>query len=247
MHSNWLHKANIDNLTDLWKKYGYRPYASGYGNGFNASLSWPHRYWFDWGYPVDELNNMDKVLTGLPRQAIVPVWPEGAEKTGYLEQQLIANGFVVAFDQAAMCLCLDNEANIANLSDDIEKVTEPQQVDTWAMISGQAFGYEIDAAVIRKVTQDPNIMLMMGYHAGQPASTAMLYQTADIIGVHQVGVVPRFQRQGLANVMMLHVLNQCQVWHGRYVTLQASVAGGVLYQRLGFQSQFTIRNYQRGY
>ncbi len=71
------------------------------------------------------------------------------------------------------------------------------------------------------------------------------YKTGDTIGIHQVGVKPCFQGQGIARHLMAALLMRCQNWQAKRAVLQASSAGLPLYQSLGFNSQFIIKSYQQ--
>lgn len=245
MNLKALNKANIDNLTGLWKKMGTQPSARPSMKLLNASLSWPNRYWFDWDTDTYQISAMQDFPIELPRNSIIPIWGGVAESTDYFEQILIENGFAVVFEQTAMYLNLESYVAIENQTSHIARIHSQQDIETWAHVSGAAFGYEIDVSVIHNIADDPNIQLFMAYNEGQAAATAMLYKTADIIGVHQVGVAEEYQRKGIAYSLMQYVIEACNTWQGKFVTLQASEAGEVLYKRLGFKPQFIIRNYQR--
>ncbi|MCW9047510.1 MAG: hypothetical protein OQK46_05470, partial [Gammaproteobacteria bacterium] len=66
MELNELNKANIDNLTSLWKKMGVQPGSSlSTVKNFNKSLSWPHRCWFDWEINTQEISSIDNIIPHL--------------------------------------------------------------------------------------------------------------------------------------------------------------------------------------
>lgn len=245
MDINALNKANIENLTGLWKKMGTQPCSSFLVKALYASSSWPDRYWFDWNTDTNQISALDQILIQLPQHSIIPVWDGAEGNAKRLEQTIIENGFELSFQQMAMYLNLDNYIAVKHQPTNIQRIHTRQDIETWAKISGLAFGYEIDVAVIHKIADDPAIQLLLAYSEGQAAGTVLLYKTADIIGVHQVGVIEQYQRKGIAYSLMQHVLEVSNAWQGKYITLQASEAGEVLYSRLGFKQQFVIRNYHR--
>lgn len=241
MNAQALNKANIDNLTRLWKNYGHRAVSA----GVYASLSWPHRCWVDWDADTRLRPGCDEFFATLPAHSTIPIWEDAWGDAQRLEQTLAECGFATAFEQTAMYLPLHGQAVAAQSCVVIERIQAPGDIQTWARICGLAFGYEIDVSVIFNIADNPNIRLYLAYCDGQAAATAMLYKTADIVGIHQVGVAPGQQGKGLAQSLMRYVIHVAAAWRGRYITLQASAAGERLYHRLGFKRQFIIRNYQR--
>jgi GNAT superfamily N-acetyltransferase len=95
------------------------------------------------------------------------------------------------------------------------------------------------------VADDSDVQILLVYHEGQPAATAMLHKTVEIIGVHLIGVPKRFGGKGIAYLLMQHVIESCHAWGGKYITLQSSAAAESIYRRLGFNEQFIIRSYRR--
>jgi GNAT superfamily N-acetyltransferase len=245
MDINSLNKANIDNLTGLWKQMGTQPSPSLVIQELNASKSWPNRYWFDWGTDTNKISDLDETLDQLPSQAVFPVWDESAEIELRLKQLIFKNGFRVSFEQTAMYLCLTKQKSVALPSMDIKQIHSTQDIETWTDIASESFGYQIDASSILNVADDSDVQILQVYHEDHPAATAMLHKTGEIIGVHLVGVPKRFRGKGIAYLLMQHVIESCHTWGGKYVTLQSSAAAESIYKRLDFKEQFTIHSYRR--
>ena len=245
MDTNSLKKANIDNLTGLWKKMGTQPAPSLMIQELNASKSWPHRYWFDWGIDTNKISELDEALDQLPSQAVFPVWYESAEIELRLKQLIFKNGFRGIFEQTAMHLCMTKHKLEALPSMDIKQIHSTQDIETWTDIASESFGYQIDVSSILNVADDSDVQILQVYHEDHPAATAMLHKTGEIIGVHLVGVPKRFRGKGIAYLLMQHVIESCHAWGGKYVTLQSSAAAESIYKRLGFKEQFTIHSYRR--
>ncbi|WP_375057846.1 GNAT family N-acetyltransferase [Zobellella sp. DQSA1] len=238
MNNSLLDKANIDNLTALWRAMGTEPEIGGIA-GLRASRGWPHRFWFDWGHqPVFEGHE----LARLPSRALVPVWAEGSA----LERALVGQGFGVALEQRAMHLSMDGEGSRPEDGLQLSRVLTPAQVGQWAALCGRAFGYEVAAATVRRLLGVSEAGLLLASREGSAVATALLYRTGEVVGIHQVGVVPECRGQGIAHALMLQLMALAREQGGRYLTLQASAAGEGLYRRLGFEPRFPIRSYRRG-
>ncbi|WP_116473537.1 GNAT family N-acetyltransferase [Zobellella maritima] len=241
MDSNILDKANIDNLTALWRTMGAEPAVGGDLPGWHACPGWPHRYWFDWGH--EPASNW-LLPARLPDRAMVPIWAAGRDSSPF-EQTLITRGFGVCLEQRAMHLSLSDWVVEPGDALRIRSVTTSGQVTDWTRICSRAFGYAIDETVIRRISEMPGVRLLLAEREGEAVATALLYKTGSVIGVHQVGVPPEHQGQGIAYGLMHRLIAVCQGWGGRYITLQASSAGEGLYRRLGFEPRFMIRSYRR--
>jgi GNAT superfamily N-acetyltransferase len=240
-----INKANIDNLTGLWKTMGVRSNVSHAVRELNASTSWPNRYWFDWGTDTGQIATISEMLAGFPQRSITPVWDGPDQCVSLLEQTMIEHRFTVLFEQTAMYLDLVPHSASQWPAGNVARIHTPRDIETWTNIASESFGYDIDISVIHSVADDPDIQLLLAYCEGRAVATAMLYKTADVVGVHQVGVAEKYQGRGIAHSLMRQVIGTCIAWQGKYITLQASVAGEALYKRLGFRPQFSIRNYQR--
>ncbi len=234
-----LDKANIDNLTGLWQLMGLAESQA----GLQQSISWPRRCWLDWDRrgEYEALN----VPARIPPGYLCPIWDAG-EQTVALEQQLAASGFDMGLQQLAMLLPLDGKGP-GSKSDrlDLGLLEHFGDAEAWACLCGRAFGYSIDADVIKRLWQQPDVDVLWAKCDGAPVATAILYRTGSVVGVHQVGVPPEHQGKGIARELMTQLMARAQAMGAEYVCLQASAAGEPLYLSMGFQPQFTIRSYRR--
>jgi ribosomal protein S18 acetylase RimI-like enzyme len=235
---NALGKLNIDNLTGLWKKMSGEVSSQ---DPLRKCTEWPYRVWVDWG---DSTSALEKSFADLSKNAVATVWGN-VDKPSALEGLLLKASWPISFTQMAMVLALDEyavpESNVMRL----REVKTSDELSRWVAVASESFGYQVSESVIEKLMNDDSIKLLFLEREGEMVATVLLYKTGDVIGVHQVGVLPSERGQGLAYEVMLQVINECKTWQGRYVSLQASVMGLSTYQRLGFESQFEIRNYLR--
>jgi len=246
MELNELIEANIDNLTSLWKKMGVQSGTSlSTIKQLNKSLSWPNRCWFDWEINAFEISSIDNIISYLENDSIIPIWDVGDGSINRLEQLLIEGGFKVSFEQSAMFLDT-REYMVFDLPDvDVTTIKSIHDIDTWTKVAIQSFGYDIDISVIQKIASVPDVRLFLVTVDSQPAATAMIYKTGEVIGIHQMGVSEAYRGKGIAHKLMRHIIAQCIESSCKYITLQASAAGQGLYEKLGFKHQLIIRNYQR--
>jgi len=257
-----IDKANITNLTGLWKKYGSRPINGGALPLQHANIHWPHRCWLDWSrgdivYTMLGHLNDTSWLKYVPKSAILPIWPMVSDNENgdaalfeklLIEKQLQEKKWICTFEQTAMYMKLQEETACLSLTRpgfQVIPVRTSEDIKKWVDIGSEAFAYRIDLPVIENLFNDKDIQILLGWQDEQAVACALLYKTGDIIGIHQVGVKQTFQGQGIARCFMQAILAACTMWQGKYIVLQASQAGQPLYEKLGFTAQFTIKNYQR--
>ena len=259
-----IDEANLSNLTKLWHKYGSQPVEATTLPLMQANTRWPHRCWIDWKTPPDndigQLQgdvNDSRWVENIPESTIFPLWPTVSANNNrpgskfepqLIEQLLLDKHWYCAFEQTAMYLALPGDArHLPQTRPEfkVNRVVTSDDIKTWADIGSEAFAYQIDLAVIQQLVNLDDIQLLLGWENGQAIASGLLYKTGDIIGVHQVGVKQAFQGKGFAKSFMLDLIDACTQWQGKYVVLQASQAGKPLYEKLGFKSQFLIKNFQR--
>lgn len=247
-----IDKANLTNLTGLWKKYGLN------GGDKNAlalphvNARWPHRCWFDGNMLDLGCANDTLWLDNLPESSVLPIWPmiraNNGDNAEEIEARILERNWVFAFAQVAMYLELKEAATYTLPVRDgfqVLLVRMPAEARKWVEIASQAFSYIIDYSVIENVLNDKDIRVLLGTQDGRAVATALLYKTGDVIGVHQVGVKQAFRGQGISRCLMQYILNAGAQWQGKYMVLQASPSGQPLYESLNFIPQFTIKNFQR--
>jgi len=263
-------QANLSNLVGLWHKYGALRITAGGAPDMFSNSSWPHRCWLDLATPNNIVNTPSDVsFAAIEKPSIapsvapivVPIFPVLTDTTAVkyntkLEQWLITNGWQCQFEQSAMCLNLagDNRqyqnyspvTTTASRPDlTIKPVVTNDDVNNWVAIGSEAFGYQIDKAVIQPLVDDSNIELLLVSQSGINVASALLYKTGTIVGIHQIGVAQAAQGQGIARWLMQQLIERASKGQASAVVLQASMAGKPLYDSLGFKSQFVIKNYQK--
>ena len=234
-------KLNIENLTSLWAT------ASEFNHSFIANpqfsysvieaSNWPNRLWFNNDLDLEMvLNAKDQVLSKHPN-LIVPYWGI-YENHSY--QLLEKNGFTKLFEQVGMSLKIaDSFDGLCNIN--LEPIVTLDQANNWCSLFEMSFGYRILPDIL--LTTNETIGYFTVYYQNKAVGTAITYQTGNVMGVHAIGIIPEARRKGLAHQLMIILLNLSIKQGCEYVTLQASNMGKGLYLKLGFEEQFTIKNY----
>ena len=242
MDRRQLEKSNIDNLTHLWKLMGANKYEISEGNFVYASTHWPNRVWPDWGYyPTPQ--DIETVLSKIERNTqniVIPIWHTTDTQ---IDSALYKNRYRFSFEQTAMALFLRGKMEHAKNGLELKQVTTDEHAIIWTDIASQSFGYPIHAPTIQKIVGITKLKLILAYLNTIPVGTGMLFENSDVVGIHMVGVAPAYRRQGIARKIMHNFINICHKSDSAYATLQASAMAESLYERLGFEKQFSIVNF----
>ena len=84
----------------------------------------------------------------------------------------------------------------------------------------------------------------VGYHEGEPVSTAAIVVGGGAIGVYNVATLPSAQRRGFGETVMRHALAEACKEHGaERLVLQSTPAGLKLYERMGFRTVTQVAVY----
>lgn len=235
-----VNKLNIDNLTQLWNTLGsHKVTQFGY-----QSQSWPHRLWVPWSefHETDHANELiSSGVTGL-----FPVWDINSQHSKITLSQLESAGVPMYLQQTAMYIDLNSFEGDQEYPFKIVKISHAEDVALWCDIVEKSFGYSVDREVFHKVKDHPNVHLFLGMDGDQAVATALLYRTGDVIGLHQVGVLPDAGKKGIGTSITASLLSYAKKQGCSLLTLQASASGRNLYIRLGFEEQFEIKTFKLG-
>lgn len=238
MTQEQLNLANIHNLTLLWKNMGAEKIA----DNLYRSLNWPNRLWLEPGAEIQTLLRHTASPEALYK---IPVWGMEENQAATLISKLEAEGYTESFAQMAMSLDLHHSDLKRNSVFSCDIIRNKTDILQWVTINENAFGYSIDPHVIQHIATDPNTTLFLHRINQKPVAAAMTFIDSDVAGIHMVGVLPEYRRQGIARKVMDAVLFFIGEAGTRYCTLQASPFGRKLYLELGFKEDFLIRTYQR--
>lgn len=233
--------SNIENLTSLWKTVS-QPFGSYHSEAnFNYSLiensEWPNRLWFD--RDVDEKSislAKEKVVESAVKMTI-PYWDiYGTNSYEFLEEM----GFKIKFEQIGMSKKIEHLYTGLN-GVNLKKVSTSKEAELWSLLFSKSFGYLINPMLLNEFQEGTNYYI--AYHQNEAVGTGILHTTKNVSGIHSVGIIPEQRRKGYAEQIMKLLINKSIEIDSEYVTLQSSNMGKGLYLKLGFEEQFTIKNY----
>ena len=242
-------QANIDNLTSLWRAVS-KPFNAihtmpDYEYSYIKDSSWPNRIWLKPATKPLTPELLEKIqiqLASIPTTLRFPRFDTPTNPITTNENQLLqANGFALLFDQIGMTLELTHDYEVdTNL--DIIHITTEAQAKQWTDIYPSSFDHYIHPKILLAAK---GVDFYLATLNNQPIGTALLYTQPQqkVSGFHCLGIIPSARRCGHAEQLMRYLLNIAINQGSRYATLQASPLGQKIYQRLGFQSQFTLKNY----
>jgi GNAT superfamily N-acetyltransferase len=258
MEKKFMHidSANLDNLTQLWQRYGARSLYENDQLQLCENISWPNRIWADMASPVSA-SSLEQTAKNAPATALFPLWPAMTEN-GSAAPQVTVDALVrqsrdwqPTVQHTAMALQLDkqlpiNTQTVARYPIHITCLSGDTDIAAWVATGSKAFGYTIDANVIVPLLACEDTQILLAYNEdSQPVATGLLFKTGDAVGIHQIGVPADHQGKGYATQMMRFLIQCAEKWQADYVVLQASEAGRPVYQKLGFVDQFLITYLQR--
>ncbi len=90
--------------------------------------------------------------------------------------------------------------------------------------------------------QRADVIMIVGYVDGDPATGAMAVIEGDLAGVYWVGTKPEYGRRNLASKVTNQVAYLGSEMGCTWSVLQASVQGGPVYQRMGY----TVEGFYQG-
>lgn len=191
MGKNTLNKLNIDNLTQLWRTLGSQKVTE-YGY---QSDSWPHRVWVPW----NEFHKTDHAshLISSEASGLFPVWNSQSHYSQSMVSRLQDSGAAMYLQQMAMYIDLNNYDSTPNCPLQIEKISNSEDITTWCDIVEKSFGYSVSKEVFNNIVDHPDVHLFLGMDEDKPVATSLLYKTGDVMGLHQVGVLPSVRKKDL--------------------------------------------------
>lgn len=245
-----LAEAHFANLHDLFRAMCRLPGSEiEEGPSFSRHLAPPANPMFKgmWGAPADG-SSAPLVAEGVAwfrsRQAPMAFWwTEGTPSPGLLGA-LSAEG-LVPFETGAPVMGARIEdlrwgaPRPADLR--VELVEDRAALDEWSRMFVESFDIPafaaqawVDATLAFGIDAAPWRM-MVGRIAERPVASAMLFCSAGVAGLIQMGVVPAARRRGVGSAMQLERLRLARELGYRHAVLSAAAMGVSPYRKLGFR------------
>lgn len=223
--------------------------------------------WFRTGYPVPRLNrilrarfnsdaveaNIEAALAPFKERGLPLYWHVGPSSTPTnLGEYLLSHGLQKVGDELGMAVdlpALGEEPQVpAGLT--VECVDDNAALKQWCVIFSNVFGASENAAdafysiEVDLLGTTNNRKLFVGYQAGEPVATALLFFGAGVAGLYGVGTIPEARRQGIGTAMTMVALNEAKAVGYQIATLHASPLGQGIYRRIGFNEYCILSRYK---
>ena len=131
---------------------------------------------------------------------------------------------------------------------DILRADEPGAAADHQHVLSDGFPMPMDFAallVAPPLLTHPATELYVGYHAGEPVTASSLVVTGEVAGVYNVATILRSRRRGYGEAMTAHALRRGAELGCTMATLQATLQGRPIYERMGFRTVAHYLTYQR--
>jgi len=178
----------------------------------------------------------------LPYRVVVP-----SESLAELTPELAARGYTAATSVPGMLLePIELPAPQGALR--LAAVADARTVDEFGRTAFAAFGFpEAGAAAVMtpRLFEDPALQAYVGYLGDEPVCTSLLYVTGTTAGIYWVGTLEAQRGRGFGEVMTAHAARQGRARGCDHASLQASVMGRPVYERMGFRQNREYRNFER--
>ena len=163
------------------------------------------------------------------------------------EEVLKENGFVKFISQIGMIFELEKGFPQPEPSMDahIQPIGKDRLTD-WCATNSEAFPKPREDETFEALIKSDRL-LTYGYMLDDAvASTGMLLLHPELSGIHEISTRPEYRRKGQIRTMICHMLEELQNRGIGSVSLQASDAGRMVYEPLGFEAVSTIPTWVPG-
>lgn len=237
-------KLNISNLLDLWKN-ATEPFNTFNGDEhlgycFIKNSQWPNKIWLKKNHNVSILNDISLLLkSGLDNQTFT-YFDKDSEKINLVFDYY---GFEQVSAQYGMSLILKEIDHLKTKPFiKLDLVTDVNKAGLWSNNFKKAFGYLISKETINKTFQKINYYNI--FLNNDIVGTVICHKTLTTLGIHSLGIIPAMRGKGLATQIMYKIINDAKIGGSQIVTLQASQMAKSMYEKMGFKTDFLMRNYK---
>lgn len=234
--------SNIANLTSLWKSAAlpFNTYNEDKNMGycFVPNSQWPNKIWLKKDHNPDILNEVKLLLTSELDDLIFTYFDlETRGKNMILDY----HDFEEVSIQYGMSVKLSEKVKILKQLK-FKLVTNIKDSQKWSQTFHKAFRYIISEETINKTYHHINYYLI--YDQESIIGTAISHQTNSTIGIHSLGILPNMRGKGYATQIMHQLLNNGLEQGCHLATLQASKMAKSMYEKMGFTTEFIMRNFK---
>lgn len=209
-----------------------------------TDLSWYSRVNVN-SMPVKDDDMLDKFVK-LCSEPDSPKYLSLAKEDMYegFEEDFAKAGFVLVKPQKGMLYDLASAPEY-EADSHIITVTE-ENIDQWIDACEKGFQKSGTAPAFNIFLKDRDCHFYGYVHEGKIVSTALLNVCENNGGIHEVGTINEYRRNGCASALIKHIINEAPKLGCKMLSLQASVFGEPVYKKLGFEIVSHIVNYKLG-
>lgn len=236
-------QSNITNLTSLWKSVT-QPFNTynedkNIGYCFIPNSQWPNKIWLKKAHDPNILNDIKLLLKSeLDGLTLSYFDIDSSEKN---QKNFDCHGFKESSIQFGMSLNLKEKLKTSKQLN-LQLVTNMEDSKKWSQSFYKAFGYKVSEETIKKTYHIINYYLI--YDHEDIVGTVICHQTQATIGIHSLGILPDMRGKGYATQIMFSALNKGLEQGCNLATLQASKMAKSMYEKMGFTTEFIMRNYK---
>lgn len=203
---------------------------------------WYNRYYFR---DIDEngfLKSLDEIKTKVKDGFPFLLCYERNEQNAFFDKLLVKNGFMLLFTQSGMNIKLDDFN--ADCDNSAIKLITKDELKTWSEVVAKAFDkpYEDECFFAMMNANDKNAKFYAYFDGDKIVGTTLSFLKDEVLGIHEVSVLPEYQRRGIARNLVANALNDAKASGEKYASLQASPTGKLLYETMGFELINEIQN-----
>lgn len=235
-------QLNIQNLTSLWKS-ATQPFNTynedeQLGYCFVPKSQWPNKIWLKKEYNLNILNEIQLLLNSDVASFTFSYFDANSN----VDHQIFNDhGLTEASIQFGMSLKLTQKVTISKPLK-FHLVTNASEAKDWSQTFQKAFGYHISEQTLKKTYHQINYYLI--YDQDELVGTVIVHQTQKTLGIHSLGIVPTMRGKAYATQIMYNLINKGIEQKCHLATLQASQMAKSMYEKMGFTTQFIMRNYK---
>lgn len=234
---------NINNLKTFWKTAGTTcgVYCDKKTYSYCAisNSQWPNRFLVN---TAADAHIIDEVLNDFYHHEVpmsLSYWADFGDPTFKLFER---EELRLKSEQIGMSLEIPKKKFATNNRLELRRITTTEQAQLWEELYPQFFGYVISAHTIEGTMDQIEYFLI--YHNQVEVGTVITFDTNTVVGIHGMGILPAYRKQGFAQEVLLILLNRAVEQEKTLATLQASAMGKAIYKNIGFSEDFLVRNYR---
>ena len=97
--------------------------------------------------------------------------------------------------------------------------------------------------ITERMVRLPGIEMFVGYVDNEPASTSMLIKTGPVAGIYWVATLDKYRNHGFGKEITAQSLVAGKMRGCTFASLQASVMGKPVYEKMGFDNPYNYQNF----